>query len=913
LIGHTESVESVSFSPDGMILASGSWDKTIKLWNTSDGTELYSLSEHIESVNSVVFSPDGTILASGSFDNTTKLWNVAKKTEVEVVTLSDHNDPVASVAFSVDGAILASGSWDNKIKIWNVTNGLEMHTLTGHTDWVESVSFSPDGKMLASGSYDNTIKLWNVSDWTEFRTLSGHSFAVESITFSPWSTILASGSLDGTIKLWNVTTGIELGTLIHNQDSEEAGVFSVVFSPDGKILASAGWGLSMGSPISTIKLWNVTTREEIEILLGGMDGFNTLVFSPSGTILGGCCGNSIKLWNVTTRNEITTLIAGPVEYYSVFSVDFSPNGKLLASGDDDNYIMLWNVSDWTELQVLPGHTYPISSVAFSPDGTILASGSLDETIKLWNVASISKDIDFDFDGIADLWERQYGLNPANFWDKFDDQDEDGLINSLEFFLKTNPENIDSDGDWMPDPWEYVYRLDPTSNDAALDKDGDNINNLYEFRCGLNPLVDDAELDKDGDGLSNLQEFYFGSWAHLNDSENDGMPDLYEFQMGLDPKVNDAAEDKDNDGMPNLWEYQNGFNATDSTDALKDSDGDWVANVVEFRGGSDPHDFWSVPLFSFSIIHFGVLLIILISAVSSVMLMNYRKKQKEALIVLLKAPDYATALKLKKLGFTDHISYTEAKTELKTLIQMGNNSYSEGEFLTAIQHYEHALKLANRLQNDLLIAEIVFRIARVHQEKRILTHESSILLNFPTTPYKHAMIEAYDHMIKALLAETEKNWGLADKAWNDALNIEGLDIEFYTICQGAIVNSEVKNWLDNPTSAAQEEVLVRLEQWQKTCETNEYFQNLCEVYLLRARMALSNFQFDEVEKWLELCLKTAEESGLAYHHKNAMREKTIFAEHKQRILSLLEKETLLPEEQQKKLEEYIKAALLSLET
>ncbi|MDW8030108.1 MAG: WD40 repeat domain-containing protein, partial [Armatimonadota bacterium] len=118
LTGHTDSVTSVSFSPDGQILASGSWDKTIKLWRVSDGSLIGTLTGHTNWVRSVSFSPDGQILASGSNDKTIKLWRVS------------------------DGSLIG--------------------TLTGHTFWVTSVSFSPDGQILASGSWDNTIKIWQV-------------------------------------------------------------------------------------------------------------------------------------------------------------------------------------------------------------------------------------------------------------------------------------------------------------------------------------------------------------------------------------------------------------------------------------------------------------------------------------------------------------------------------------------------------------------------------------------------------------------------------------------------------------------------------------------------------------------------------------------------------------------------------
>ena len=245
LQGHSDRIESVAFSPDGKTLASGSNDETIKLWNVATGTEIGSLQGSFFSVYSVTFSPDGKTLASGSSDGTIKLWDVS--TTKEILTLPGHTAKVSAVAFSPDGKILASGSDDRIIKLWNVATAGEILTFDGHSDRVGSVAFSPDGRILASGSSDKTIKLWNVGTGTEIRTLTGHSNGVGSVAFSPNGKILASGSDDNTIKLWNVATGTQIHTLTGYADT----VDSVIFSSDGKTLASA-------SRESNIKVWRVS-------------------------------------------------------------------------------------------------------------------------------------------------------------------------------------------------------------------------------------------------------------------------------------------------------------------------------------------------------------------------------------------------------------------------------------------------------------------------------------------------------------------------------------------------------------------------------------------------------------------------------------------------------------------------------
>ncbi|MBU7583001.1 MAG: serine/threonine protein kinase [Nostoc sp. TH1S01] len=288
--GHASDVNSVAFAPNGQILASGSDDQTIKLWNLATGTEISTLKGHLKWIWAIAFHPDGKILASGSADQTIKLWNLA--TTEEIRTFTGHTAGVAAVAFSPDGKILASGSLDKTIKLWNLATGKLIRTLTGHSQAVATIAFSPDGKTLASGSWDKTIKLWNVATGKQIRTLEGHSQFVLSLAFSPDGQTLASGSKDKTIKLWDFTTGETIRTLKQHSDK----VNSVAY---GK--TANGIMLVSGSSDNTIKLWNPTNGKEIHTLKRDSGYIYSVAISADGKAIasGGSAENIIKIWTIS--------------------------------------------------------------------------------------------------------------------------------------------------------------------------------------------------------------------------------------------------------------------------------------------------------------------------------------------------------------------------------------------------------------------------------------------------------------------------------------------------------------------------------------------------------------------------------------------------------------------------------------
>ena len=290
LEGHTQAVSSVSFSPDRTILASASYDHTIRLWDMSTEKDIAILEGHKGPVSSVSFSPDGTILASAGryIDGTIRLWDV--QTEENIAILDAHRRSVRSVSFSPDETILASGanSTLGTVELWDVAKRVRIATLVGHTGPIPSLSFASDGTILASGSEDRTVKIWDVEIKENIATFTGHTSAISTVSFSPDGSTLASGSWDNTIRLWDVQTEENIAIL----DAHRRFVTSVSFSPDGSTLASGSWD-------NTIRLWDVETKENIATFTGHVAGISTVSFSPDGTILAsGARDNAVNLWDV---------------------------------------------------------------------------------------------------------------------------------------------------------------------------------------------------------------------------------------------------------------------------------------------------------------------------------------------------------------------------------------------------------------------------------------------------------------------------------------------------------------------------------------------------------------------------------------------------------------------------------------
>ncbi|KAJ5708179.1 hypothetical protein N7488_007980 [Penicillium malachiteum] len=369
LEGHSSSVYSIAWSPDGSRLASGSSDNTVRVWDPTTGQSVSTLEGHGSSVYSIAWSPDGSRLASGSDDKIVRIWDPA--TGQSVSTLEGYSHLVNSIAWSPDGNQIASGSWDMTVRIWDLATGQSVSTLKGHSSSVNSIAWSPDGSQLASGSSDNTVRVWDPTTGQSVSTLEGYSSSVNSIAWSPDGSRLASGSSDNTVRVWDPTTGQSVSTL----EGHSSSVNSIAWSPDGNQIASGSWDM-------TVRIWDLATGQSVSTLEGHSSLVYSITWSPDGNqIASGSWDTTVQIWDPATGQSVSTLKG---HSSSVNSIAWSPDGSQLASGSSDNTVRVWDPTTGQSVSTLEGHSSSVNSIAWSPDGSRLASGSSDNTVRVWD-------------------------------------------------------------------------------------------------------------------------------------------------------------------------------------------------------------------------------------------------------------------------------------------------------------------------------------------------------------------------------------------------------------------------------------------------------------------------------------------------------------------------------------------------
>lgn len=293
LTGHARPIAAMAFSPDGRRLATGSKDKTVRLWDLESGRMLWARREHAAEVNSVAFSPEGRRLASAGDDGAIRLWNVDDGESLRTIAASDRG--IRTIVFSPDGRRLASAGHDGTVRLWNPDTGETAGQWKAHDDSIMTLAYSPDGQRLATGGLDQSIRLWDPTSGRLARTLAGHEAAVRSLTYAGDNVRLVSGGEDGRWILWDAATGEP----IRNQHGHDDRVLAVAANSDGTTIATAGRGAAEG-----IRLWDAETGELRATLPGHAAAIGALVFSPDGrTLASGGYDRVVKLWRVDAEKR----------------------------------------------------------------------------------------------------------------------------------------------------------------------------------------------------------------------------------------------------------------------------------------------------------------------------------------------------------------------------------------------------------------------------------------------------------------------------------------------------------------------------------------------------------------------------------------------------------------------------------
>lgn len=389
------SYDALAFSPDGRTLAAGGVNLVVRLWDVAT-EESQVLSGHEGRLQAIAYSPDGQMIASGARDGTVRLWDAHTHQQLHKL---DHDGEVWSVAFAPDGKLVASGSTDNRVRLWSPRTGRLLATLTEHTGPVRHVEFSSDGKTLASSGDDRTIRLWDyaVNDsiadepagenaetgqsqssavrvtTTPRTTLDRFSGPVTSFAFGPDGRQLATnGNPRGMLVVWDAYEGTEVAS----KRAHDAGVWGIDFSDTGEKVAAGTW--------QRTTIWTIPAVNMNHMFRKQPSTLHAVAFAPgSKQMATACSGDTIWAWNVGTAETLWKLS----DVRSHNDLEYSPDGRLLASCGGDTMVRLWDADTGNEIAAMEGHTDCVDAIGFRPDGRHIASASKDGTVRIWNVAA----------------------------------------------------------------------------------------------------------------------------------------------------------------------------------------------------------------------------------------------------------------------------------------------------------------------------------------------------------------------------------------------------------------------------------------------------------------------------------------------------------------------------------------------
>jgi WD40 repeat protein/serine/threonine protein kinase len=394
--GHEDAVVSVAFSSDGKRLLSGSYDKTARLWNVETGTEILAYKGHTWWVWSVGFSRDDKYVVTGSQDGTAIVWD-ANSGKRMYPPFRGHRGPVYTATFSPDGTQVVSAGYDHRILIWNpreiepesfknltheggsIIPTAKFVALEGHTDAVRSIAFAnkSDATLLVSAGQDNTVRVWDFATRRPVKAFRGHGGSVQAAAILQDGKAVLSASHDHIVRQWSIDNYEELRTLQGRVlEGHHDAILAATYSGDQKLVVTA-------SRDRTARTWNARTgKPEMTFEEGHAYLASAALFFPDGRqLLTAAVDNTARIWDVATGGELLRLDHTGRSAAATLSAD----AHWVATGSDDKTVQLWDAKTGKLIKKLPGHTGEVTALAFAPNGKLLATGDAKGHAKLWNI------------------------------------------------------------------------------------------------------------------------------------------------------------------------------------------------------------------------------------------------------------------------------------------------------------------------------------------------------------------------------------------------------------------------------------------------------------------------------------------------------------------------------------------------
>lgn len=370
--GSTNNIRSVAFSKNGKLFASGQGDRAIYLWSLTTGELITILYGHAEVISGLQFIDEDRKLYSSSWDRSLRLWNM--EDPEPNMTLRGHEAEVTSTAFSPDGFTIASSSVDGYVRFWDAVQGTLIGKFQAHKATIFEIAYSHDGKQIATAGGDRIVKLWNAVTGAEIATLKGHTNSVWAVAFSPDGNYIVTGSNDRTMKVWDARSG----EIIHTITGHAHRLISVAISPDSSQIAS-------GSRDHSVRLWDINTGKLIKKFDGHISDVFAVIFSADGkTLYSGSRDQTVRTWDITS-GTCTDIFKEHGQFITCLAL--SPDGSRLVASSWFREILLWDLATGDEVAAFKGHDDVIRSISFGLNGQKILTGSYDKSVKVWNSAS----------------------------------------------------------------------------------------------------------------------------------------------------------------------------------------------------------------------------------------------------------------------------------------------------------------------------------------------------------------------------------------------------------------------------------------------------------------------------------------------------------------------------------------------